>query len=327
MNNTSLDKNILSTYLLKSFILINGTNILLNINKSDSIVSILIGFSIGILLISLFSKKNNTIFNSDFFFKKPILLILIVCVLIFSSQLLYSTSMFINYSLLNNVNITPISILFVGACVYLSLKGTNTILRTSSICFYIFLLLEFISIAFITPNIDSSKILPLFTNSFQSILKGSYIYIILSISPLFLIACVPFEDKKSTKKTYIFTSIYILFNLLILLSVVDKNLAVRLDYPEVFILSKISSLNFFDRMESVLCFKYLFDLFFTITMSIYYIKEAIKTVYKHIPYIDIIIGTIIVFISNTIQYNNHYIVVSLLVFLSLNIILLFKKRT
>ena len=322
MNRLSLEKDILSTYLLKSFILTNGISILLSINKSDSIISILISFIIGIIFINIFSKDKNEIFSK---ISLPIKLILIICVITFSSQLLYSTSKFIKFSLLNNVDIAPIGILFIMSCIYLSSKGINTILKAASLCFYIFIFLELVSIVLITPNIDSTKILPLFTNSFTGILKGSFIYTILSVSPIYLLKCISFDNKKRSKKIYIFINIYLLFNILILLSVVDKTLAVRLDYPEIFILSKISLLNFFDRLESILSFKFLFDLFFTITMSIFYIKKGLISIFKNIPYADLLIGITVVFMSNTVQNNNYLTIVSLFSFLMLNTIISIKK--
>ena len=59
---SDLDICVLITYLLKSFILINGINILVNLNHSDSIISIIIGSSIGIITVFFLKQKNFDIF-------------------------------------------------------------------------------------------------------------------------------------------------------------------------------------------------------------------------------------------------------------------------
>ena len=138
---SNIDISILSFYLIKSFILINGINILININKSDSIISAIIGFLIGFIFIHLYKNDNDILNNLDNFNNPCISLLLkitlVITVVIFSSQLLYCSSMFIKSSLLNNVDILPIGILFCLTISYLVNKGIYTITKTSFISFFI----------------------------------------------------------------------------------------------------------------------------------------------------------------------------------------------
>ena len=214
--------NILSTYLIKSCIMINGINILLNISNNDSIISIILGFLIGFVFVLIYKKiDNKTIIERlkeipriiSIFIK----IIFICIIIIFSSYLLYSISLFINKCYLTSMNILPISILFIISTTYLFSKGINTICKSSFISFFIFIILEIISSLFLIPNIDSQKLLPIFNSSLLSITKSSFIYIILTISPMFLLLIIPKENIKDNKRNniklfYIITNIYLLFN-------------------------------------------------------------------------------------------------------------------
>jgi len=340
-NISSLEFGVLSTYLLKTFIFINGINILLDINKNDSIISIIIGILLGILIVKIFNSLNdNSIFTTiDNNFSKVISfiikLLLLISSIFIASYLLYSISIFIKTSLLNKVDILPISILFILTSLYSYKKGIKTIFRSAFISCFIFILLEIISFLFLTPNIDSTKILPLATHSLTSICKGSIIYIFLSIVPIFFLLVVPNKkDEKKFKFFYIITSIYILFSFILILSVIDANLATMIDYPQLFILSKISVINFFDRMEGVLSFKYIFDSFFTLSIIFYYIKKALVSITNNFKFKQIkkinkysiyVITLIIIFFSNYIEFNNLIIITTLIVFGIINIFIALKK--
>lgn len=339
---SSLEFGITSTYLLKVFIFVNGINILLNINKSDSIISILIGILLGFFLLKIFIfLKDRDIFDtidksSSKITSTILKIILLICSISMSCYILYSISLFIKTSLLNKVDILPISILFISTCFYSYKKGIKTIVKSAFLSFFIFLLLEVISFLFLTPNIDSTKILPLATYDIFTTIKGSIIYLILSFSPLFLMLCIPHESKnKSFKIYYIVTNIFILFSFILVLSVVDSNIAVMIDYPALFILSKIEVINFFDRMENILSFKFLFDSIFSLSILLFYISSSITSITKiynikknknnlnkYLNYLSLII---IIFLSNFIEFNNSIIFTTLILFSITNIIIGLKK--
>ena len=334
---SNIDISILSSYLMKAFILINGINILININKTDSIISLIIGFIIGFIFLYIYKSNDNDIlnhlnkFNNKISFIIKILLITLVT--IFLSQLLFISSMFVKSSLLFNVDILPISILMILSVTYLANKGIYTIVRTSFICFFILLLLEIISLIFLLPNINALKILPLFTSNITKTSFGALLYSIMSMFPLFLIKAIPKEaveeenKSKNTKYLYILVNLYLIFNLILVLSVVDSNLAQKIHYPEMFILSKISLLDFFDRMESILSFKLLFDSFFTLSMGIYYILRLTESTFKkRLQHINLIISLILLIINNYLEYNNFVLIISLFAFGILNILIFFMKK-
>ena len=345
MNNDkiyNLEFGFLSTFLYKAFILLNGFNIIINITLNDSIISYIIGLIISIFLIKVFISLFNKLPSLNIFekvtylfgkFSVVIKAILIISVSVFSSYLIYISSLFIRSSLLIDVDILPISILLFTTAIYLGSKGITSITRTSIISFFIFVIFEVITILFVIPNINSLKILPLFATSTSKIFISSIIYSVMSFTPIFLLLVIPKSMIKnpSTKSIKIFSlisNIYLVFNIILVLSVIDVHLAKIIDYPELSAISKISVLGFFDRMEDVLSFKFLLDVFITLALCSYYIKCGIKDTNKHQKYNIYIVSLaylIILFISNYIEFNYIYIIISMAIFIITNVLILLKK--
>lgn len=345
MNNdkiSNLEFGFLSAFLYKAFILLNGFNIIINITLNDSIISYIIGLIISIFLIKVFISLFNRLPSLNIFekvtylfgkFSVVIKAILIISVSVFSSYLIYISSLFVRSSLLIDVDILPISILLFTTAIYLGSKGITSITRTSIISFFIFVIFEVITILFVIPNINSLKILPLFATSTSKIFISSIIYSVMSFAPIFLLLVIPKSMIKnpSTKSIKIFSlisNIYLVFNIILVLSVIDVHLAKIIDYPELSAISKISVLGFFDRMEDVLSFKFLLDVFITLALCSYYIKCGIKNTNKHQKYNIYIISLtylIILFISNYIEFNYIYIIISMAIFIITNVLILLKK--
>lgn len=340
---SNIEFGFLSTFLYKAFILLNGFNIIIDISSNDSIISSIIGLILGIIIINVFIRifdklpTLNIFEKANYLFGKYsiiIKLLLIISVSISSSYLIYITSLFIKSSLLINVDILPISILFFSSSIYLASKGITSITRSSIISFIIFIFFEIMTILFIIPNINSLKILPLFTHKITNIIYSSVIYLIMSIFPIFLLLIVPKSMIKSSTTTksikifHLICNIYLIFNFILTLSIIDARLASIIDYPELSIISKISILNFFDRMEDILSFKFLLDLFITLSLSIFYIKEGITLTNKYKKYniyIIVIAYLLILFISNYIEFNYIYIIINMGLFILINMLFLLKK--
>lgn len=338
MNNklSTLEMGILSSYLIKAFILINGINILISIDGSDSIVSVILGFILSLFLIKIIdiNKSNITSLNKlPSMISLIIKLLLVMTLLFISSYLLYTVSLFTKDSILNNMNISYISVLFFILVVYTSNKGITTIVRSSLISFFILIIIEVISLVLSLPNINSLNILPILTSSTFNILKSSSLYVLLSISPLFLLLSID-EDKiyttnKNNKYITIFfigTHLYIIFNLIMVLSIINYKFVNIIDYPEVFVLSKISILNFFDRMEVLLSFKFILDIFFTLSLSLYYINKLVKITFKNKSNVNIIkyiLIIAIIFLCNLFKFTTKLIITTLIIFDLISIIIIF----
>lgn len=342
----ALEVSILFTYLYKSLILINGINLILYLSKLNTIISVIIGILLGFIILNLYLKANDilpkyNIFEKiDYLYNKIISiiikLILIISIIIFTTYLLKVTISFIKFNYVDNLTTEVINILYIISIIYLVNKDLKTIIKVSTISISIVVILDIISIIFSMGNINSSNLLPLVTNNFGSTLQSGINYLILSTIPLFLLLIIPKNSinqnrkyKRYIKITYIIMSVYIIFNLIFLLSIMNINLIELIPYPFVFILSKINILNFFDRMENLLSYKFLFDSFITLTLSFYYIKSGITTFIKsnkNNKYITYIIGLLIYILNLIFTINIKYILIILIIFLLSNLSIILSKK-
>ena len=299
MNNkvSSFDISIFSSFIFRSYFTIGLLNLIINISRNDSIFSVILGTILGFVPLFIYIFINNKLQDVNIFKKiestfpkiiHPLLnIVLIISVLLISSYSLYNITLFINYNLLNDIDIISIMLLLLLAIIYLSSRGIKTIIRTSVIIIGIFILISLMNITTLIPYSKSINLYPLISNKLSNIYISSFYYMILSVIPIYLLLVIPKEEinkKDKYKKymiiSYIISSIYNLISIILVLSILGVELSSILKYPEVMILQKVSLLNFIERIEDLLSFKMLFDSFFIIALGIYYIKEGIISTFK-----------------------------------------------
>jgi len=335
MNNNSkispLGICFLSSFLYRSFYIIGFFNLIIAISKSDSIFSIIIGSILGLILLYSYFYLDNKLPNDNIFNKvnktfpkiiSDLLNSLLIILFVFIGGFtLYNLSIFINYNLLNDINVIPISILLIITVIYLASKGINTITRVSGILIFIFILMVIISFISLINYSNPFNLYPLLTNSFMDIYEGSIYSTVLSISPIFLLLIIPKEKIEKNKKyhkymliTYIINWLYILISFILTLSILGEKLTSILNYPDIVALQKVSLLHFIERIEDILSFKVMFDGFLFLSLIIFYVKEGIINVFriKSNNKIVIIIGLIILIISAYLKIVNIKLVVYLL---------------
>ena len=333
MNNkvSSFDISIFSSFIFRSYFTIGLLNLIISISKNDSIFSIILGTILGFVPLLIFIFINNRIQDVNIFEKiqntfpkviHPFLnIVLIISVLLISSYSLYNITLFINYNLLNDIDIISIMLLLLLSIVYLSSRGIKTIIRTSVIIIGIFILISLINITTLIPYSKPINLYPLISNKLSNIYISSFYYMILSVTPIFLLLVIPkveISKKDKYKKymiiSYIISSFYNLITLILVISILGVELSSILKYPEIMILQKVSLLNFIERIEDFLSFKMLFDTFFVIVLGIFYIKEGIITTFKFKGIkkkyiVDLIIGSIILILSITFRISNIYLLI------------------
>ena len=207
--------------------------------------------------------------------------------MIISSYNLYNLALFINYNLLNDISIIPISILLLLCITYLSIKGINTVIRTSGILIFIWIFLVIISFLALVNYSNPSNLYPFLVNNPLNIFKGGIYYGVISITPLLMLLLIPknkIENNKRYQKymliTYIINALYFIINLVLILSILGYKFTNILKYPDIIILQKVSLLNFIERIEDLLSFKLMFDGFIFLSLAIIYIKEGLINVLK-----------------------------------------------
>lgn len=334
MNNNKLSPLgicFLSSFLYRSFYIIGFFNLIISISKSDSIFSIVLSSFIGLILLYSYFYLNNKLHNDNIFnkinksFPKFIsdLLnsLLIILFLFIGGFTLYNLSIFINYNLLNDIDIIPISILLILTIIYVASKGINTIIRVSGILIFIFILLVTISFISLVNYSNPFNLYPLLTNSFMDMYEGGIYSSILSVSPILLLLIIPKEKIEQNNKyhkymliTYIINFIYILISFILILSILGVKLTNILHYPDIVALQKVSLLHFIERIEDLLSFKVMFDGFLFLTLTVFYVKEGFINLFRIEPNnkIVIITGLALLIISLYLKIVNIKLVVYLL---------------
>lgn len=351
MNNdkvSSLGICFLSSFLYRSFYIIGFFNLIISIAKNDSIFSIIIGSILGLFILGSYFYLDNKLTNYNIFDKvnksMPKVIatfinsLLITLFIFIGAFILYNLSIFINYNLLNDIDVLPISILLILSVMYVSSKGINTIVRVSGILIFIFIFLSSISIISLINYSNHSNLYPLITNSFLDIYEGSIFSLVLSITPIFLLLIIPknrIENNKRHHKymliTYIINCVYILISFILILSVLGIELTNILKYPDIVALQKVSLLNFIERIEDILSFKVMFDGFIALTLIMFYIKEGITNIFGIKPNNNtiIFIGIITLIISLYLKTINIKMIIYLLtviLFIHFILMLLVRKK-
>jgi len=304
MNNDSkisgLSICFLSSFLYRSFYIIGFFNLIIAISKNDSIFSIIFGSILGIVILTMYFYLNNRNTTKNIFekinysFPKIISIfintLLIVLFTFIAAFILYNLSLFINYNLLNDIDIIPISTLLILTVIYLVSKGINTITRVSGILIFTFISLAIISFISLINYSSPSNLYPLLTNNFTNISVASIYSSIISVTPIFLLLIIPKDKIESNKKykrymliTYIVNAVYLLISFILILSILGIELTSILKYPDIIALQKVSLLNFIQRIEDLLSFKVMFDSFISLSLILFYVKEGITYIYKIKP--------------------------------------------
>ena len=327
MNNDSkispLSICFLSSFLYRSFYIIGLFNLIISISKGDSIFSIIIGILLGLIVLYSYFYLNDKLTKDNIFIKISkslpkvisdfIIATLIILFIFICGFTLYNLSLFVNYNLLNNINILPISTLLIITVIYLASKGINTITRVSGILIFTFISLVIISMITLINYSD--------TNSFLSIYEGSIYHMVLSVTPIFLLLIIPkdrIEDNKKYNRymliTYIISFVYILINYFLILSILGIKLTSILNYPDIIVLQKVSLLNFVERIEDLLSFKLMFDGFLFLVLASFYIKEGILHLFRMKPNkkLILVVGLMILIVSIYFKITNIKLVLYLM---------------
>ncbi len=335
MNNNSkispLSICFLSSFLYRSFYIIGLFNLIISISKGDSIFSIIIGILLGLIVLYSYFYLNDKLTKDNIFIKISkslpkiisdfIIATLIILFIFICGFTLYNLSLFVNYNLLNNINILPISTLLIITVIYLASKGINTITRVSGILIFTFISLVIISMITLINYSDPNNIYPLLTNSFLSIYEGSIYHMVLSVTPIFLLLIIPkdrIEDNKKYNRymliTYIISFVYILINYFLILSILGIKLTSILNYPDIIVLQKVSLLNFVERIEDLLSFKLMFDGFLFLALASFYIKEGILHLFRMKPNkkLILVVGLMILIVSIYFTITNIKLVLYLM---------------
>lgn len=302
-------------------------------NTTDILISCAIGFLIGYLFLQLFFfffyqpdnifvylKKNfSTIVSYLFLF-----LLLFLCFLI-TRYLLFSICLFLEENMSMDLSLFAIYLLLLISSFFLVKEGKNTILITGIIFFFLSIFFIILSTGFSFFSINQELIYPI-TFSQISPKLSLYTFLFCFVPILFLLA-IPKNTirnetsyQKQQKKIYLFTSIFLLFKILLFIAILGIPYLKILKYPEIHILKQISLFHFIERIEESFLLWHFLIAYFTITFLIYYIKEGMLTFFHIKKEKNLLLGIYLIFLFSYLFISEQSIL-SPLLFLSLFLLL------
>lgn len=317
---TSLELSILAFFLLNSFTSTLLINIWQDMKSIEIILSVLLSFIIGLVVIKLYKRNIGKEKKS-----KLIKIVEIICVFLISIYYLNNVSNIMKTVLLPSKDIFIIELTFILLATILAAKGIKSISIAASLFFFVYVFIAIISFSFNVPNIDPINLLPLGTNLNRlSFLKTT----ILTTAPLFFLLTIKendYDDCKEAKKelsvTYILFYIYFLIKILFIISILGIKYYNIVLYPEIEVLKMINIFNLIERFEEILIVNIFIENLIVISISIYYIftklNEIKKLNKKYLAFIDIILILILLKIT---KLDEIYLVISGIIFILVNII-------
>ena len=304
-------KNIIISYILSKGLFFGlGISYILDNAKQNSILSIIIGYIIGGILLYIINKKNIQSLNN-----KPIgkILSFLLTIIILNIIIISFTVQTINFYLPQTPSLI-IALSFILIIIYGSNKEYNSYKRLCELLLYISIPLSIIGILGNITNIDINNYLPLFNNIDISFIKSIIIVVILSISPLIILLINHTISSKELLTGYYLGGLNILLVISTTIGTLGLTLAKSYRYPEYIAFEKINILNFIERIENFLAFTWLIDLICIGIISIKNIKNN-----KYIISIIITYLTVKYFIN---IYQNTMFVYHYIFYILLFIILL-----
>lgn len=293
--------------------------------KQDGWISLIIAFIIGFIPMILFNALLNIEPSLSFpqlikkycgkIFGTIINVFLILSVLFHAGIVLWNLCNFINSQFLFKTPVLVIGIFFMIPVIYTVSKGLKTIGRTSMVLFLISIIIYFITFFALISKVKISNIFPIFENGITPIMDGSLVqlsYSVLAIFPLLIVPKNNISDNKklcsSLMKFYIFNFITMFIVMFFIISIFGSPLANLYQYPEFNILKTVNIANFFQRVESILSFQFLFDLIIGLIVFVYFLKTATQQTFnfenKFNNVLIIILSIAIIYISSIIFKNN-----------------------
>ena len=327
---TSIELGILFFILLNSSVSTFVIESFKEFNISEILLSILISFTIGyILLLLIFRSYSDDIKSINKISKYVFIPIIIITSIIFLLGNIYASSSILKDVLLNDTSVQIVMILILLVSFFLAQNGLKTIIIASNLLFIIYLIIIIIIVSFNITNVNSLNLLPLTSKITKN---NIYELSILINTPLLLTLIISKKDflnfksfKKDIQKTYIIFYIYLALKVLFIIAILSINYYKIINYPEISVFKSINIFNFIDKLEELLVINIFIECFITISITLLYIKELIKSIIniKYIEYSILLIISILILNINYI--DKEILLISNIIFILLNF-LLHKKR-
>lgn len=292
--------------------------------KTNTIISMLIGYIISlilsILIMKLFSLRENESVQKKIKFaygKLSIIinLIIIICTILFYIFITYRLTSFLSSQYLIRTNKSFIYLLVLFISYNIASKGYETTTRVNTICIYLCIFIYVMVLFGLTSEINIDNFFPLITANKKDIFNSSIVFALYFTAPIFFINVANKDDLVDKNKfnkyfilTHLFSFLIVFFAIILTLGVYGVNLSSIFDYPIYTVLNKIQIPSFIDSVENVLIIFWLLCSINSSGIILLFIFTSIKETFnfnKTTNKILQLIVMIILFLIPTLFYKNN----------------------
>lgn len=323
MNSTirNLEINILMIFIMFSSIIGIALNSYIATCYNDAWFAPLIGMFIGIIpiLINIYiinyktnldiNEKNTLLFGN---FGKIINILIALCITFNAIVDYYNLTNFVSSEYLYNTPQVFISLIFSIPILYLCIKDIRVICRVGNILFFMAIFVYLVSLFGLIFQVKLDNLMPILSKGAFPPIIGALKHISYSVLPTFVLTIIPKDyirnNKYFNKKfiiTYLFSSIMIIIVAFVVMCVFGIELSLLYQYPIFNILKRISFIEIFTRVESLLAIEWIFYIFLSIVVHYYYLRKTIENTFNiknKLFYIILIFA--ILYLSPKIFYNS-----------------------
>lgn len=254
--------------------------------KQDVWISMIIGTIVGLLIIWLYIALcnrlpamtlihiNNILLGT--WLGKIVSLLVSLSLFLAAAVLLYALGNFLTTQIMPNTPIEVINIIFALIIVQGVRLGIETIARAAELFFPVFIILFFMLIIFVSPDIDFQKIQPVFETGIKPIILATLLYLNFTSLPLItLLMIYPSSINQSKQASraffegHIMGGIVLLMITLLSVLVLGADHSARLMYPSYALARKINVGAFIQRIEVILAILWFISFYFKITLYFY----------------------------------------------------------
>ncbi len=314
-----------------------ATSYILNVSKTTTLISMVIGFFIGLIYLVVILKFYNILITENIsskfkiLFKKFSIIIniiyMLVCLLIIT-VLSYRLSSFLSSQYLIETKVIYLNAIVLFSIFYIANKRIETLSRLCILSSYIVLIMLMVNFSSLYQYIDYNNFLPILNIKISDLLKSSFIFSLYFSIPAMYINVINKDNIVDSERlnkrliiSYIISFIFIFLVIFTTIGVLGIDLCNIFNYPTYTVLKEIKIFYFLDSIENFSIIVWI--LFIIISASIvllnlinafnetFNIKEKYKKYLYILLYLLVLIVPNIIFEKNTIIENLKYIYIPL----------------
>ena len=239
-----------------------ATSYILNVSKTTTLISMVIGFFIGLIYLVVILKFYNILITENIsskfkiLFKKFSIIIniiyMLVCLLIIT-VLSYRLSSFLSSQYLIETKVIYLNAIVLFSIFYIANKRIETLSRLCILSSYIVLIMLMVNFSSLYQYIDYNNFLPILNIKISDLLKSSFIFSLYFSIPAMYINVINKDNIVDSERlnkrliiSYIISFIFIFLVIFTTIGVLGIDLCNIFNYPTYTVLKEIKILHIID---------------------------------------------------------------------------------